>query len=95
MLLARQFILLTVEAASTSLVYDIPMTLERKSVSIPGSDRTVTVLFEEVILVILPTAIFLALSPFRMWALVRRRIWLRPNNVFLIKIVRMPSAIPY
>ncbi|KAI0115560.1 P-loop containing nucleoside triphosphate hydrolase protein [Nemania sp. FL0031] len=46
-----------------------------------------TVQFEELVLAILPTAIFLLLSPFRAFALLRRRIIARRNGLYVAKLV--------
>ncbi|KAI0968721.1 P-loop containing nucleoside triphosphate hydrolase protein [Xylaria arbuscula] len=45
-----------------------------------------TVQYEEVILAILPTAVFLLLSPFRALALIRRRIIARRNGLYIAKL---------
>ncbi|RYC65696.1 hypothetical protein CHU98_g529 [Xylaria longipes] len=46
-----------------------------------------TVQFEELVLAILPTAIFLLLSPLRAVALLRRRITARRNSLYVAKLV--------
>ncbi|KAI1313225.1 P-loop containing nucleoside triphosphate hydrolase protein [Xylaria venustula] len=45
-----------------------------------------TVQFEEIILTILPAAIFLLVSPFRAFALIRRRITTRRNALYIAKL---------
>ncbi|KAI1128647.1 P-loop containing nucleoside triphosphate hydrolase protein [Nemania abortiva] len=52
-----------------------------------------TVQFEEVVLAILPTAIFLLLSPFRAFVLLRRRITARRNGLYVAKLVTIGAYI--
>ncbi|GAW18308.1 hypothetical protein ANO14919_077830 [Xylariales sp. No.14919] len=50
-----------------------------------------TVQFEELVLAILPTAIFLLLAPFRALALLRRRIIARRNSIYVAKLVTIAA----
>lgn len=52
-----------------------------------------TVQFEELVLAILPTAIFLLLFPFRAFALLRRRITARRNGLYVAKLVTIGAYI--
>ncbi|KAI0407428.1 P-loop containing nucleoside triphosphate hydrolase protein [Xylaria palmicola] len=52
-----------------------------------------TVQFEELVLAILPTAIFLLFSPFRALALFRRRIIARRNRLYVAKLVTIGAYI--
>ncbi|KAI0143174.1 P-loop containing nucleoside triphosphate hydrolase protein [Xylariaceae sp. FL1272] len=46
-----------------------------------------TVQFEELILAILPTALFLLLTPFRVFRLLRRKIRVRRNSLYIAKLI--------
>lgn len=53
------------------------------------ADRSDTVLFEETILTILPAALFILLTPFRALRLIRRRLKVRRNALYISKLVIM------
>ncbi|KAI0531750.1 P-loop containing nucleoside triphosphate hydrolase protein [Xylaria digitata] len=58
-----------------------------------GGGFDFTVQFEELVLAILPTAVFLLLTPFRALVLLRRRIIARRNSLYVAKLVTIGAYV--